>query len=96
MRMSINNGRKNLVGSQVKAARLRNKTIITQQDLSARLEVMGIDLDRTAISKIEAGRRLVTDYELYALSQALNVSIYWLCEHETEQETKKLMQEKKD
>jgi HTH-type transcriptional regulator, cell division transcriptional repressor len=87
--------KKNIVGGKVRLARLRGKTAITQQDLSARLAVMGISMDRTAISKMEAGRRLVTDFELYALSKALNVSIDWLCEHEHEPEYPKGNQSKK-
>lgn len=71
-------GRKNLIGYQVKTARLKGRAIISQQDLSARLAVMGINLDRTAISKIEAGQRQVLDYELLALSKALGVSVDWL------------------
>lgn len=69
--------KKNIIGSQVKAARFRTKTIVTQQDLAARLAVMGINLDRSAISKIEAGQRMVADYELFAMAKALNVPIGW-------------------
>lgn len=71
-------GMKNLIGPRVKAARLRGRSVITQQDLSARLAVLGIDIDRTAISKIEAGERLVADFELLALARALGVSVDWL------------------
>ena len=55
-----------------------SKPIITQENLSAKLELMGISLDRLSISRIESGNRFVTDYEVVALSKALNVSIYWL------------------
>jgi HTH-type transcriptional regulator, cell division transcriptional repressor len=71
-------GRKNMIGPRVRVARLRGRAVITQQDLSARLAVLGIDIDRTAISKIEAGERLVADFELLALARALGVSVDWL------------------
>lgn len=57
---------------------MKGRVVISQQDLSARLAVMGISLDRTAISKIEAGQRQVLDYELLAVSRALGVSVNWL------------------
>ncbi|MHB8064129.1 MAG: helix-turn-helix domain-containing protein [Ruminiclostridium sp.] len=39
---------------------------------------MGIDLEKTTISKIEAKTRPVTDIELVAIADALNVSVMWL------------------
>ncbi|NMC58602.1 MAG: helix-turn-helix transcriptional regulator [Candidatus Methanofastidiosa archaeon] len=69
---------KNLIGDKVKHARLKNKPKITQKDLLARLAVRGIELEKTSISKIEARRRPVTDIELVAIADALNVSILWL------------------
>lgn len=81
MKIYMHFGRKNMVGGRVKAARLKSKTTITQQDLAARLSIMGINLDRTAISKIESGERLVTDYELHAFARALGVTYDWLFEN---------------
>lgn len=69
---------KNIVGKRVKQARSACKPIVTQEDLSARLAVLGVDIDRSTISRIEAGQRQVTDYELLALSRALNVAVDWL------------------
>lgn len=82
MKANIRKEKRNLVGDNVKAARLGCKPEITQQELSARLVEIGIVIDRTAIYKIEAGQRIVTDYELSALSRILNVSLDWLCEHD--------------
>ncbi len=69
---------KNIIGKRVRMVRLRNKPKITQLDLLARLEVRGIYLEKTAISKIESGRRPVTDIELLAIADALHVSTSWL------------------
>lgn len=74
----INMEYKNLIGDKVKYARLKNKPKITQKDLLARLAVRGVELEKTSISKIEARRRPVTDIELVAIADALNVSILWL------------------
>lgn len=69
---------RNLIGDKVKRARLKRKPKITQKDLLARLAVRGIELEKTSISKIEAKTRPVTDIELVAIAEALNVSILWL------------------
>lgn len=71
-------GSKNIIGKRVREARLGAAPIITQQDLSARLEVLGYSIDRVSISKIESGDRFVADYEVVGLAQALGVSVEWL------------------
>jgi transcriptional regulator with XRE-family HTH domain len=71
-------GSKNIIGTRVKEARLKANPPITQQDLSARLGVMGYNIDRVSISKIESGDRFVPDYEVIAFSEALNVTVDWL------------------
>lgn len=78
MRIYWHNGSKNIIGSRVKEARLSANPVITQQDLSARLEIMGYNIDRVSISKIESGDRFVPDYEVVAIAEALNVSLDWL------------------
>lgn len=69
---------KNVVGRRVKQARLDSKPRITQNELTARLQVMGIAIDRSMLSKIETGNRPVLDVEVAALAKALNVSVAWL------------------
>jgi transcriptional regulator with XRE-family HTH domain len=71
-------GSKNIIGSKVKEARQMYSPPLTQDNLSAKLSVMGINIDRVSISKIESGDRFVADYEVVALSNALNVSLDWL------------------
>lgn len=76
--MSIRKNNKNIIGERVRLARNRTVPKITQSDLLARLEVRGVILEKTAISKIEAKTRPVTDIELVALADALGVSVLWL------------------
>jgi transcriptional regulator with XRE-family HTH domain len=72
---------RNLIGDRVRQARYNASPKITQNDLLARLDIRGIVLEKTAISKIEAKTRPITDIELVALADALGVSILWLlCE----------------
>jgi transcriptional regulator with XRE-family HTH domain len=69
-------GTRNLVGARVELT--RKKQGIKQRELLARLQVEGIDLNASALSKIEGQIRMVTDFELLALSKVLNVSVEWL------------------
>ena len=50
--------------------------------MAARLQSQGIDLDRTAVSKIESGRRTVTDVESVGISQALGIDVVSLFHEE--------------
>ncbi|WP_427337699.1 helix-turn-helix domain-containing protein [Caloranaerobacter sp. DY30410] len=67
---------KNLIGKRLKIARLKNN--LTQQQVSIKLQTMGVYIDRASISKIEQCKRIVTDYELVAFSKLLGVSVNWL------------------
>ena len=77
---------KNLISKRLREARLKSNPITTQVDLLARLEVRDIILDRTAISKIEAGTRPVTDVELVNIARSLRVTPHWLLEYKEEGE----------
>ncbi|MGI8856724.1 MAG: helix-turn-helix domain-containing protein [Thermomicrobiales bacterium] len=79
------NQKRNIVGPQVRKARERVRPPLTQQNLSARLEVRGVHIDRAGISKIETGIRIVTDVELFALADALSVAVQWLLISEEDQ-----------
>ena len=70
--------RRNVVGLRVREARKKAKPPITQKDLAARLEVLGLEIDQAKVSKIEQGIRPVFDYELVKLAEALKVSVGWL------------------
>lgn len=69
---------KNIIGPRVKKARYEAKPFVTQLDLVARLQVLGIKIEQSAISKIESGIRPVADYEVLALAKALKVKADWL------------------
>ena len=70
--------RKNIVGSSVRKARKELK--ITQMELAARLQVLGITIDRSGIAKLEGGKRPVLDIEVAAFAEVLKVPISWLFE----------------
>jgi len=51
---------------------------MSQDKLAARLQVVGINIGRSAIAKIETGRRPVSDIEIAAIADILGVEIPWL------------------
>ncbi len=69
-------GDKNLVGARVEAA--RKDLGMKQKELLAQLQVRGVDLNASGLSKLEGQIRSVTDSELLALSEILGVSLNWL------------------
>ena len=75
--------KKNIIGERLREARLKARPKVTQLDLLARLELREIYLEKTSISKIEAGTRPVTDKELVAIAEALSVTPHWLLKVDT-------------
>ncbi len=76
MKIVLDSEDRNIIGYQIKSARLSCK--MTQKELSAKLETLAVYIDRASISKLEQKKRIVTDVEVLALSKILNVSIPWL------------------
>ena len=70
------NGRKNICGKRIKEA--RNKLKLSQQELAAKLQVEGVNIERDSISRIEKGTRFVADYELLILCKILNTTPAYL------------------
>ena len=69
-------GDRNIVGAKVQQRRQQLK--LKQKDLLAQLQISGISLNASGLSKLEGQVRLVTDIELKCLAQALGVSVDWL------------------
>ena len=67
----IDSERKNLIGENLKKLRIRLK--LSQQELSGKLELLGVYICRGSISRIEDFSRTVTDIELFAIAEALGV-----------------------
>ena len=59
--------RNNICGKNVAA--FRKELHISQRELADRLQLIGLDIDKNAIQRIESGQRFVTDIELCALSR---------------------------
>ena len=70
-----NGGKNNLCGENVRKLRLGYKIKLSQRALADRMQLIGIDVDKNAIQRIEAGKRFVTDIELKALAEIFAVSV---------------------
>ncbi|MBQ4564912.1 MAG: helix-turn-helix transcriptional regulator [Oscillospiraceae bacterium] len=65
-------GSNNLCGKAV--SEKRKALGLSQRALADRLQLIGLDVDKNAVQRIEAGKRFVTDIELVALAQVLGLS----------------------
>lgn len=66
-------GRNNIAG--IRVAELRKDLRISQRELADRLEVIGLNIDKNAVQRIESGQRFITDIELGYLAKVFNVTI---------------------
>lgn len=69
----ITNNIYNVCGKNIKKIRKEQK--VTQDELCARMQVMGYQISRSDISKLENGKKFITDFEIVGFSKALKVSI---------------------
>lgn len=69
-------GNRNVVGARV--AEARKAKGMKQIELLAKLQMAGIDISVPALSLLEGQKRPVSDIELLALADILNVSVNWL------------------
>ncbi len=63
--------RKNVIAETLRLYRVQNH--LTQQQVAAKMQVLGVNMDQQMISKIESNSRIVTDYELACFCHILNI-----------------------
>lgn len=69
-------GTSNIVGKRIEQ---RRKAIgMKQKDLLAQIQIRGIEMNASGLSKVEGQIRHVNDYELVAFADILGVSMNWL------------------
>ena len=66
-------GKNNICGRNV--AKFRVSLGISQRELDDRMQLVGLDMDKNAIQRIEAGKRFVTDIEIIGLSDVLGKTV---------------------
>lgn len=65
-----------------KIGELREAAGISQEELAAKLQLAGLNINQKAVSRIETGDRVVPDFELLFFSEVLGVPITSLLERE--------------
>jgi len=65
--------RQNISGRQIGQLRSARTPRMTQASLARALQLKGFNIDRAGIAKIECGFRKVSDVELAAISEILDV-----------------------
>ena len=76
------NGRNNVCGEKIYQLRKNSVPKMSQRILADKLQLLGIDVDKNAIQRIESGQRFVTDIELKALRKIFNISFEELLKEE--------------
>lgn len=67
------NGQLNIIGNNLRACREAKKLSLSK--LSNELQLLGIDIPKPSLQNIENGKRIVKEYEFYAICKVLNVSM---------------------
>ena len=66
-------GKNNVCGKNI--ARFRMQMNISQRALADRMQLVGLDIDKNAIQRIECGKRFVTDIEILAFAKVFEVTL---------------------
>ena len=67
------NDQLNVSGKRIKQLRVENH--LSLSGLSTKLALMGIDISKPSLHKIETGKRIIKDYELFGLSAVFKVPL---------------------
>lgn len=73
-------GTKNIVGAKIEQK--RREMNLKQKEFLAQLQVAGMDINASGLSKLEGQIRSVYDYELVIIASVLGVSVSWLLDIE--------------
>lgn len=67
-------GRNNLCGKKIAELRRAQSPYMSQRMLADRLQLMGLEVDKNAVQRMECGKRFITDIELAALCRTFGVT----------------------
>lgn len=69
------NGKNNVCGEQLYRLRRSASPKMSQRAFADQCQLLGLDIDKNAVQRIECGKRFVTDIELLCFCKILNVSL---------------------
>lgn len=64
-------GFNNICGRNI--TKYRNELKLSQRALADKMQLVGIDIDKNAIQRIECGKRFVTDIEVVGFAKVFNI-----------------------
>ena len=68
-------GKNNICGKEIARRRNLLTPYVSQNQLAAKLQLMGLDFHKNSIQQIESGRRYVTDIELIVFARFFDTSV---------------------
>lgn len=72
-------GLNNICGTNI--SNFRKELGISQRELADKLQLIGLDVDKNAIQRIECGKRFVTDIELVSFAKIFDKTYYELLDN---------------
>ncbi len=69
-------GRCNISGQKIRM--LREAAELSQEGLAAKLQLIGLNINQKAVSRIETGERVVPDFELVYFSEVFHIPVQHL------------------
>ena len=73
MKKILYDNNKNVIARNLKLRRIEQD--LSQEQLAAKMQAMGVNIDQQMVSKIENNARFVTDYELACFCKILKVTV---------------------
>lgn len=67
------NGNMNVIGRLLKQYRIKNN--LSYEQLSAKLDLLGINIHKQSLYDIENNKRTVKDYELFGIAYVLGIDV---------------------
>ncbi len=67
-------GRNNVCGQQIATLRKQSPVKMSQRALAEKMQILGVDIDKNAVQRIECGKRFVTDIEIKAFAKVFGVT----------------------
>lgn len=68
-----NQDKNNLCGANIAQLRMNMTPKCSQRKLADKLQLIGLDIDKNAIQRIECGHRFITDIEIVAFCKVFDI-----------------------
>lgn len=79
-----NEGKNNICGANIKRFRQARPQKTSQRLMASEMQLLGLDLDKNAIQRIESGERYIPDIELKVFAEYFGITVDELLKTETE------------